>query len=109
MKQLRIPVIATHITGWLLFQSLPLVFLLGIRDGSWLNITSHYEYWLFCLYYLTVFYVHTYWLLPHFFYTKRWLLYIAGILVLVASLFWISPFEKLMASARKINMTENHM
>jgi hypothetical protein len=29
MKQLRIPVIATHITGWLLFQSLPLVFLLG--------------------------------------------------------------------------------
>lgn len=109
MKQLRIPVIATHITGWLLFQSLPLVFLLGNGETRFLDVISHYEYWLFCLYYVSVFYLHSYLLLPRLFHVKKWLLYSVFMGLMIACLFWLSPFEKLMRTTRKMNFIERRM
>jgi two-component system LytT family sensor kinase len=109
MKQLRIPVIATHITGWLLFQSLPLVFLLGNGETSFTDLISKPGYWLFCLYFIAIFYLHSYVLLPRFFHAKKWVLYVISMGLMVASLFWLSPFEKLMSGTRRMNMTENRV
>jgi two-component system LytT family sensor kinase len=109
MKQLRIPVIATHITGWLLFQSLPLVFLLGNGETTLKEVAAHPEYWLFCLYYIAIFYLHGFVLLPRFFHAKKWLLYIVALGIMIASLLWLSPFEKLMSGTRKMNSMEKRM
>jgi two-component system LytT family sensor kinase len=109
MKQLRIPVIATHITGWLLFQSLPLVFLLDNGETGFTDRISKPGYWLFCLYYIAIFYLHSYVLLPRFFHARKWWLYVISMGLMVASLFWLSPFEKLMSGTRRMNMSENRM
>jgi two-component system LytT family sensor kinase len=109
MKQLRVPVVATHITGWLLFQSLPLVFLLGNGETSLVEVISRHEYWLFCLYYIAIFYLHSYVLLPRFFHAKKWVLYVVALGTMVASLLLLSPFEKLMSGTRKMNRMENRM
>ncbi|MEO8173945.1 MAG: histidine kinase [Sediminibacterium sp.] len=114
MKHLRFPVIATHITGWLLFQSLPLVFLLAnSRSTGLLNVLSHYEYWQFCFYYVIVFYLHGYFLLPRLYAQKRKLLYFITMLLLVLSVLALQPFEKLMSGSRSSpgpgQGTENRM
>jgi two-component system LytT family sensor kinase len=103
MKQLKFPVIATHITGWLLFQSLPLVFLLGQSRNSNLSladILSHYEYWQFSFYFVTIFYLHSYILLPRLFARKKKFLYFIVMLLLVLTVFKLQPFEKLVSSTR---------
>lgn len=109
MNQLRIPVVATHITGWLLFQGLPLVFILGQSETTFAGTLSHYEYWLFCIYYITIFYLHTYVLLPKLFWQERKPVYFLVLLALVASVFLLKPFEKLMSANRSGFNKENRM
>ncbi|MES2331752.1 MAG: histidine kinase [Bacteroidota bacterium] len=111
MKQLRLPVIATHITGWLLFQCLPLVFILGQsrNNTSLLDILSHYQYWQFSFYYVAVFYLHSYFMLPQLFANKRKLVYVIAMLLLALSVFTVKPFEQLMSSTRGGPPMENRM
>ncbi len=85
-----------HIGGWLLFQSLPLVFLLTNSNGNTLSqIISTREYWQFCFYFIIIFYLHTNWLLPQLFIPAHKLLYLAVLLLLLYSVFLLHPFERL--------------
>jgi hypothetical protein len=101
MKQFRLPVFATHITGWLLFQSLPLAFLLRQWDNtSLVTLLSSFAYWQFCFYYVIIYYLHSSFLFPHFYLKGRKLVYIAAMFLLICSVFWLQPFEKLMSTNR---------
>ncbi len=97
MKRLTFPVIATHITGWLFFQSLPMIFLMSFSGNTdLLSIISTWQYWMFSMYYVAVFYLHSYLLWPlNFLKNKRWL-YFLLLILLVVTVFTIQPFEKFM-------------
>src|SRR5471030_3023489 len=98
MKQLKVPVIAVHILGWLFFQSLPLVFLLSQSPGrNIFTIIGSWQYWLFSLYFVAVFYLYSYLLQPLFYKKGRLWLYFLGLALLVFSVFRLEPFEQLMA------------
>lgn len=106
MKTVKIPVIVMHITGWLLFQGLPLVFLLGNTETTLWGVISHYQYWLFCLYFIAVFYIHGFVLLPKLLHRKKRVLYGLCMAALLASVIWLTPFERLMNVTRRFFFTE---
>lgn len=99
MKKTGLPVIAAHAAGWILFQSLPLSFLLTqAQVGQLPQILSSYQYWLFFGFYVLVFYVHSYWLLPDFFYAGKKIAYTFFMTLLLIAAFKLEPFEKLIRS-----------
>ena len=110
MKQLRFPVFATHITGWLLFQSLPLAFLLRQWDSvSLIAVLTSFAYWQFCFYYVIIYYLHSYVLFPRLYVRGKKLTYIAAMLVIVCSVFWLKPFEQLINTNREKGQMEARM
>ncbi len=101
MKPLKIRVVAAHVAGWLLFQCLPLVFILSFsRATNIYNIISSPEYWEFCLYFIALFYVHSYILAPYLFTKKRWAWYASIMLLLLISVFYLRPFERVLRHAQ---------
>ena len=101
MKPLRIPVAAVHIAGWILFQCLPIVFILSFTrttDIAGLIFSSHY--WMFCFYFIALFYLHSYVLLPYLLTRGRWMAYLVIILFLLASVIYLQPFELLIKHSR---------
>lgn len=88
-----------HIAGWLLFMAFPLVFL-NSRGQNTTIITFLKEpaYWLFCATYIILFYSNAYLFIPKFFLTKRYWIYSAIMIVLLACVFLLRPFDKLMRS-----------
>ena len=96
MKQFRLPVFATHITGWLLFQSLPLAFLLRQWDNTSLfTLLTSFAYWQFCFYYVIIYYLHSYFLFPRLYVKGKKIAYVSVMLVIFCSVFWLKPFEQL--------------
>jgi two-component system LytT family sensor kinase len=106
MISLRMPrnttaVIFTHLLGWLLFQSLPIVFLamgMGLdTHGHWYDILMAWQYWQFVFIYIVIFYFHQYVL-------RRWNLYqhkawyVLFLGVMLALILWLRPFDVLISS-----------
>jgi len=85
-----------HITGWLIFLSLPLLFISGMAENSSiLPILSSLYYWLFLSFYLFVFYTHTYWVIPRLYLKKKFLAYAGVLLVFLGAVFVLRPFDHL--------------
>jgi hypothetical protein len=104
MKFPRLPVIVTHLIGWILFQSLPLVFLLSMPNGGAEKVFASPAYWLFCLYYPAVFYLHQYFLLPRLYRQgKKWL-YVLSLAGILASAIAIRPFDRMTFRQREMRM-----
>ncbi|HEY1165990.1 MAG TPA: histidine kinase [Chitinophaga sp.] len=95
----KLSVTIIHITCWLIFLSLPLVFisdLPGSRKPWWeLILTS--RYWLFVLVYLLLFYGNTYFLIPKLFFSKKIVAYFGVLLLLVGLVYYLQPFDHLMS------------
>ena len=86
-------IIAAHIVGWLIFLSLPFIFLAGESGIS--AFFSGYWQWLFLLIYTGIFYLHTYMLFPVFYLRKKYALYAASVILLLALIFFIRPFDRM--------------
>jgi two-component system, LytTR family, sensor kinase len=96
MKQLRFPVFATHVSGWLLFQGLPLAFLMRQWDSNnLLTLLTSFVYWQFFFYYVVIYYLHSYLLFPRLYVKGKRLAYLAAMLLVVSSVFLLKPFEQL--------------
>jgi hypothetical protein len=104
MKIPRLPVIATHIIGWILFQSLPLVFLLSMPNGGAEKVFASPAYWLFCLYYPAVFYLHQYFLLPRLYRQGRKWLYGLSLAGILTSAIAIRPFDSMTFRQREMRI-----
>jgi hypothetical protein len=91
-------IIIVHITCWLIFLSLPLLFISGYpgsREPWWeLLLTSHY--WLFVLVYILLFYGNTYLLIPRLFFPKKRIAYFGVLLLLVILVYYLKPFDRLL-------------
>ncbi|HSC39095.1 MAG TPA: sensor histidine kinase [Chitinophagaceae bacterium] len=98
MTRVKASDIVIHIIGWLIFLSLPLLFITGQpEDKSILTVLSSLYFWLFFLFYISVFYINTYLLIPRLYLKKRHLAYIAVVLLLLAAVWLLKPFDHLVA------------
>jgi two-component system LytT family sensor kinase len=95
MKRSGLPVIAIHLIGWILFLSLPVSFVLSQSDTSFGQLLASAAFWQFCIFFLLLFYLNEYVLLPKLLHRGHKLMYLAVLLGLLVAVFFLQPFEKL--------------
>jgi len=92
----RTSIVITHIAAWILFLSLP-VFFVNSRAGNsdvFAILSSPYT-WLFFITYVLIFYLNTRFLLPRFYVKKKYIVYVVSILMLLAAVWALKPFDQL--------------
>ncbi|MFT3825580.1 MAG: sensor histidine kinase [Chitinophagaceae bacterium] len=100
MFQIKAYNVVIHIAAWLLFLSLPLLFMAGQNGGEHLvAIVSTPYYWGFAFCFIFLFYFHTYLLVPKLFLEKKFFLYFLVLLVLLLLVCYIKPFDLLFSHA----------
>lgn len=106
MFQMRAYNVIIHIAGWLIFLSLPLLFMTGQNEGRQiLSILSSSYYWWFGLCYIFLFYFHTYFLVPQLFLKKKFIGYVAILVLLLVLVFYVKPFDMLFTNAPRAGGT----
>jgi two-component system LytT family sensor kinase len=100
MLRLKTFSVIIHIACWLLFMALPLLFTNG-RNGttSILILLASPYYWLFCLTYITLFYLNSALLFPLFFLKKRYITYAIICVGLLSAIYFLNPFERLLRNS----------
>jgi hypothetical protein len=95
---LKIAGIITRLAGWMLFFSLPVVFMLSQQgNGSVTDVIGLGVYWLFCGTYLFLFYLSSLVLIPKLYLKRRYVPFFGIILLLFAGVYAIKPFDQLMS------------
>ncbi|MEO5890969.1 MAG: sensor histidine kinase [Ferruginibacter sp.] len=85
-----------HITGWLLFLSVPFIFIFSQSiEGNARFLSGDPLNFLGFTIYIAIFYFHTYLLFPKLYFRKRRLLYFLSIAVLLTVVFFFRPFDRL--------------
>lgn len=98
MNNLKTAKLITQIAGWILFFSLPIVFMLDEQGTeNAMNIIGTSSYWIFCGSYLMLFYISSLLLVPKLYLTQRYLLFFGIITLLFAAFYFLKPFDKLMS------------
>ncbi len=97
-----------HVAGWLLFLLFPLLFMNGGQKGTstWVLVFSSY-YWLFCLTYLLLFYFNTLYLIPRFFFKKKYIHYGIVVFILFGCVYFLQPFDKLLQHNPRLQVQLN--
>lgn len=98
MFRSNVSIIITHITGWLIFLSLPLLFINGQphTSANWWELLLSRPYWLFVLVYMMLFYGNTTYLIPQLFFQKKWLAYFGILLAALVLVYYLQPFDRLL-------------
>ncbi len=89
-----------HCIGWLVFMCLPLPFLAGRGEvqSVW-RIISSSSYWIFLLFFGLLFYTHTYLAFPRAYLQKKYMLYLAYLLLFFWLVNLLQPFDQLVRLA----------
>ncbi|MEO8771770.1 MAG: histidine kinase [Ferruginibacter sp.] len=101
MKRTRGYIIAVHIICWLIFLSLPAVFVAGHSGNSGLLSSLKSSAWLYFTLYIFIFYIHTNFLFPKLYFSRKYILYFLSIFLLATAVFFIRPFDRLAHLERK--------
>lgn len=94
MNRIRGYIIAMHCFCWLIFFSIPALFVAGQSGSSNIISLIFNPAWLYFLVYIFIFYIHTYFLLPGLYFKKKYLPYLLGMLILAVSVYWLRPYDK---------------
>lgn len=101
MPYSRLSDIFIHVFAGLTFLTLPLLFLSGqTGTADIFSIVFSIGYWVFCLTYILIFYLNSYVLIPKLYFNKKYILYIAIVLILFALVSYGRPFELLLQNHR---------
>lgn len=100
MFRLKASPIFLHIAAWLLFLSLPLLFM---QEVGTLTITTLIANLVFCSFYISIFYINAYWLIPGYYLKRRYVAYASCLLLLLCLVYILRPFDSLMNHARMNN------
>jgi two-component system LytT family sensor kinase len=86
--------ILSHVTGWLIFLSLPVLFIAG-QHGYERSIDAVFSssYLILFSSYLFIFYLHTYYLFPKLYLRERYFYYFAILVVLLVLVYFLKPFD----------------
>lgn len=97
MKNKNLTLLA-HAAGWILFLSLPVLFITGQRDNKdFLTVMKAPPTLLFVLVYTVIFYLHTYVLLPYLYASRKYVWYALTVVTLLTIVFWVRPFDKMVS------------
>ncbi|MDF2189589.1 histidine kinase [Paraflavitalea sp. CAU 1676] len=96
MYRVKTPSIVSHVIGWLIFLSLPFLFIAG-HSGSdhALTTISASWYWLLFGCYVFIFYLHTYVLFPQLYLKKKAGWYFGILLLMLVGIYGLRPFDRL--------------
>ena len=98
MLRSKITAFFIHAAGWLVFLGFPLLFMNRTQESAsstYFVILSPY-YWLFCLTYITMFYLNAWYLVPQFVFKKRYVSYGIIVLLLSGCVYYLQPFDNLL-------------
>ena len=85
-----------HVFGWLVFLSLPVLFVTRGQDGELLLILLRSpQFWFFFLIFLALFYANYSLLIPRYFFAGRYLVYGAFSVLGLLLILWVKPFDRL--------------
>ncbi len=99
MNMIKASNLIIQVIGWLIFLSLPLLFISGMPGNRSIPaVLSSLYYWLFLLFYLFVFYSNAWLLVPKLFLKKRYIAYIAAIVLLFGMAWVLQPFDHLLSN-----------
>jgi two-component system LytT family sensor kinase len=113
MYRVKTSAVITHVTGWFIFLSLPLLFIAGQSgtDKALSNLAAPW-YWLLFGSYVAIFYGHTYYLFPQLYLRKKLWAYFSIVLLLLISIYLLRPFDRLFnefgKESRGMRMEDNH-
>jgi two-component system LytT family sensor kinase len=98
MQRSRATTIFIHAAGWLMFLGFPLLFMNKTQEstGSSLYVVLSPFYWLFCLTYISLFYLNAWILVPRLVFRKRYFRYGIIILLLSGFVYYLQPFDNLL-------------
>lgn len=89
--------ITIHITCWLLFMALPLLFLNGGYQSADIGkLIQSGAYWTFCVAYISLFYINDQILVPDLFLKKRYMPYAAAFIFCCVLICLARPYDKLL-------------
>lgn len=107
MQRSRATTIFIHAAGWLVFLVFPLLFMNKTQESSsnsWYVVLSPF-YWLFCLTYISLFYLNARYLVPKLVFRKKYFRYGIIILILSGCVYYLQPFDNLLLH----NLAKGHM
>ncbi|MDI3321517.1 sensor histidine kinase [Pinibacter soli] len=105
--KLNISVILVHFIGWILFLSLPVLFFAGYNNGNGIGrFLFSWEYWLYFTFYCSLFYVHTFALLPRLYFAGKKIWYALILIALFFLTLTLRPFDLLTFKHRPFNDRE---
>ncbi len=104
MNRPRLLTILAHLIGWLMFQSLPMAFMLTQSGGQQVSeVLTSVQYWQFFLFFVAIFYIHNA-VLPFIFKPgKRWI-YIVSFILMFIAMAWLRPFEQMVNVFRSFHV-----
>ncbi|WP_133554217.1 sensor histidine kinase [Pedobacter duraquae] len=99
---MKIARIITQLAGWMLFFSLPIVFMLNQQDNEdTMQVISMGAYWQFCGIYLLLFYLTRLVLIPRLYLKGRYFLFFGIISLLFIGVCIVKPFDHLMSAHQR--------
>ena len=99
MIQSKSYIVITHIAAWILFLSLPVLFITSQSgyDGILSTLASPYT-WLFFITYIFIFYLHSWWLIPKLYLKKKFFLYASSLFILLITVWLLKPFDRMVSN-----------
>jgi two-component system LytT family sensor kinase len=98
-----------HAIGIVFFLCLPILFLnSGSDERTILNIISNSWYWIFVLFYISIFYLHAYWFFPTLYLKNNFIVYFGVLLFLLIAAYFIQPFDHLIHFGTPPNRPPNN-
>lgn len=99
MVQQKSYTVITHIAAWILFLSLPILFVTSQSGfkGIVTTLSSPFT-WLFFLTYIVIFYFHSWWLIPQLYLKKKFVLYAGALIILLIAVWLLRPFDRMISS-----------
>nr|WP_068893193.1 sensor histidine kinase [Pedobacter panaciterrae] len=101
MIRFQTSTIIIHTVAWLLFMSFPLLFF--SQGGNSHDNSIHglsWPYLQFPLVYMFIFYINAYYLFPKFYVKKKYVIYTLSVLLLLAAVMIIKPFDRMMQEGK---------
>jgi len=99
MYRLKTFSLILHIAAWLLFLLFPLL-IMDNAEGIAIkpSVLLTWPYLQFCICYILLFYINSYFLIPRFFILKKYGTYFLCVLLLFIGIIYLRPFDRLMSS-----------
>ena len=101
MIQSKSYTVVTHIAAWILFLSLPVLFVTSQSGYSGILSTLASPYtWLFFSTYIFIFYLHSWWLIPRLYLKKKFFLYASSLFIMLIAVWLLKPFDRMISDRR---------